>query len=263
MPEGIEIEYYRRVAEVLVGRLVRSVSLIDSTYGRGETEQGVLDPALVGNRVLGIRRRGKLLVLDIGSASLGMRFGMTGRLFVDGEAVIEVLEYSSRKNDPAWDRFALKFDYGNLVIRDQRRFGSVELAPKIDALGMDIFDISGTVLREELNVSRRPLKSRLIDQFVVAGLGNLLVDEILWRASLDPMRPSNSLTSTEYRRLLYHLKRVPVELLERGGSHKGDLYAERHEGGRCPRDGMELHILEVGGRTTYYCPEHQIVKGSL
>jgi formamidopyrimidine-DNA glycosylase len=101
------------------------------------------------------------------------------------------------------------------------------------------------------------LKARLLDQSRVAGLGNLLVDEILWRSGLDPARPAESLTPAEHRRLHRHLRTGVEDLLQRGGSHTGHLQPARVRGGRCPRDGTELLRRTVGGRTTYSCPVHQ------
>jgi len=259
MPEGVEIEMYRRAAEAVVGRVVDAVELLDASYLRSGARPTDLRAVLMGARIEAARRIGKLLLLDSGETSVGLRFGMTGRLLVDSTAVIGELEYASRRDDPAWDRFRLHFrGGGSLVVRDQRRLGSVELAPDEGALGVDLFDLDAASLRLVLDGSSRPLKARLMDQHQVAGLGNLLTDEILWRAGLDPGRPANSLTPTERRRLLRHLQRVPGQLLERGGSHMGDLRDERHEGGVCPKDGAVLRRRAISGRTTYACPEHQL-----
>ena len=105
--------------------------------------------------------------------------------------------------------------------------------------------------------SEAPLKARLMDQARVAGLGNLLTDEILWRAGLDPARPAGSLSPAELRRLHRHLRTTLVELGERGGSHMGDLQTMRSRDGVCPRDGAALLRRTIGGRTTYSCPVHQ------
>lgn len=258
MPEGLEIEMYRRSAEIIVGRTVASVQLADPAYVRHGLGHDALQDQLVGSSIAAVRRHGKLLLVDSDRATLGLRFGMTGRLIVDGHAAIGQLEYSSSRNDPAWDRFGLTFvEGGALVMRDQRRLGSVELDPDEETLGVDLFAIDARSLRPVLGGSSRPLKARLMDQRQLAGLGNLLTDEILWRASLDPRRPADSLTGADKRRLLYHLKSVTAQLLTRGGSHTGDLQDQRHSGGRCPRDGAELQIHTIGGRTTYACPEHQ------
>jgi formamidopyrimidine-DNA glycosylase len=91
----------------------------------------------------------------------------------------------------------------------------------------------------------------------VAGIGNLLADEMLWRAGLDPARPAGDLTPAELRRLHRHLRRTLDELDERGGSHTGDLQAARVRGAVCPRDRAPLERRTIGGRTTYSCPHHQ------
>lgn len=260
MPEGLEIELYRRAAEAALGREIAEVTVPVAAFVRNGSAAGLRD-ALVGRRFGVARRRGKLLMLDAGDTegvTLGLRFGMTGRLIVDDDAIIEQLEYSSGRNDEAWDRLIVDFvDGGSLRVRDQRRLGSAELDPDEGELGVDLFEVSGADLTRVLGSSTRPLKSRLMDQAQLAGLGNLLTDEILWRASLDPERPADSLDAAERRRLLHHLQRTVRLLLDRGGSHMGDLQDQRHPDGRCPRDGAPLRRRTVGGRTTYACPDHQ------
>ncbi|RPI11730.1 MAG: hypothetical protein EHM63_01215 [Actinobacteria bacterium] len=148
-------------------------------------------------------------------------------------------------------------EVGELRIRDPRRLGGVELDPDEDRLGPDALDITPALLREIIGSSRAPLKARLMDQHALAGVGNLLVDEALWRAGVDPARPANSLSAAELRRLHRHLRATLVELGERGGSHTGDLQEERRRDGICPKDGTPLLRRTVGGRTTYSCPLHQ------
>jgi formamidopyrimidine-DNA glycosylase len=101
-----------------------------------------------------------------------------------------------------------------------------------------------------------PLKARLLDQERLAGVGNLLADEILWRAGLDPERRT-PLSDAELRVLHRALRATLRQLGGRGGSHMGELMEQRHAGGRCPKDGTELRRATVGGRTTYWCPAHQ------
>lgn len=259
MPEGVEIEYYRQSAEGVVGRVVQKVETPDHFFLKDGATPRAVAGALQGQRVVEARRRGKLLVLDFeNEVRLGLRFGMTGRLLVDGGAAIERLEYSSDRNDPAWDRFMLHFtDGGELRVRDPRRLGGVSLDPDEGALGPDVFNVTPAELRRRVLVGDVALKARLMDQRRVAGIGNLLADEMLWRAGLDPARPAGSLTDAEQRRLTKHLRQVLADCLERGGSHTGDLFVARERGGRCPRDGAELLRREIGGRTTYSCARHQ------
>jgi formamidopyrimidine-DNA glycosylase len=258
MPEMIEVEDYRRVAERTVGRAVRAVEAPDDWYLKGDTTARALWATVTGRTVTGTRRIGKLLLLDTDGPTLGLRFGMTGRLLVDGTGPIEKLEYSSGRVEPAWIRFALRFDGGgDLQMVDPRRLGGVQLDPDTGHLGVDALTVTLPNLRAALATSRAPLKAWLLDQSHVAGIGNLLADEILWRAGLDPARPGRSLAPEELTRLHRHLRGTIRLLTRRGGSHTGDLQVARVPGAACPRDGAPLQRRTIGGRTTYSCPVHQ------
>ncbi len=183
---------------------------------------------------------------------------MTGRLLVDGRGPIERLEYSSARIEPGWVRFGLGFGGGGrLEVVDPRRLGGVELDPPEDRLGPDALAIGAAGLRAGLAASRAPVKAWLLDQHRVAGVGNLLADEVLWRAGIDPARAARDLTPPEARRLHRHLVATVTQLDERGGSHTGDLHVARQRGATCPRDGAPLLRRTIGGRTTYSCPRHQ------
>jgi len=265
VPELPEVEAYRRLAERALHRPVDRVQVGDPRFVRGGATPRAVSGLLQGRLLGAVTRIGKLLVFDVmekggdsGPARLGLRFGMTGRLLVDGAPGVDALLYSSDRADPAWDRFALHFtDGGALVVRDPRLLGGVHLDPDTAALGPDALSLTPAQLRFALDRSAAPLKARLMDQARIAGVGNLIADEVLWRAGLAPGRAAGSLTPAEQRRLLHHLRRTLGDLLERGGSHTGDLMPERIPGGRCPRDGVELCRDVVGGRTTWWCPAHQ------
>jgi formamidopyrimidine-DNA glycosylase len=259
VPELIEVETYRRAAEAVVGRRVSSVDAPDAWFlKRGASAAAVTD-ALDGARVRAAERLGKLLLLPMSSGVvLGLRFGMTGRIVVDGVAPIEGLEYSGARFDPAWERFGVRFSGGgSLVVSDARRLGGVELDPDLDALGPEASTVTPARLRSALARSTAPLKSALLDQSRLAGLGNLLVDETLWRSGLDPAREASGLDDRELRGLAGRIRSTVADLSARGGSHTGELQSERHRGGRCPRCGTELQRRTIGGRTTYSCARHQ------
>lgn len=270
MPELIEVELYRRQATAVVGRTVAAVDAPDAWFVKG-AEPDEVAAAVAGRTVTAARRRGKLLVLDLDDGGgggggggdgavlrLGLRFGMTGRLLVDGAASIDRLEYSSARDEPAWDRFTLRFTDGSeLRIRDPRRLGGVSLDPDEDRLGVDALAATRADVAAALGASTAPLKARLLDQARLAGIGNLLVDEILWRAGLDPARPAGGLTDAELDELHVTLGAVLDDLTARGGSHTGDLRRAAALDGLCPRDGTPLRRRQVGGRTTWSCPVHQ------
>jgi formamidopyrimidine-DNA glycosylase len=260
VPELPEIEEYRQLAERALGRPIATVLVGDPRFVRGTTTPRQLGRVLRGNAFAGARRHGKLLVLELadGAHRLGLRFGMTGRLRVDEVVAAEDLVYASRRRLAAWDRFGVGFaDGGSMVVGDPRLLGGVSLDPDESALGPDALSVTAAQLRAALDGSAVALKARLMDQSRVAGIGNLIADELLWRASLSPVRRAGSLVAPELRRLHHHLRRTLADMIERGGSHTGDLMPQRRPGGRCPRDGAELRRSVVGGRTTWWCRRHQ------
>jgi formamidopyrimidine-DNA glycosylase len=271
MPEALEIEMYRRSAERALSRSIVGIVANDSWYLKN-VDANELRAALVGAEFTSARRKGKLLLLDVGLSDrdsratvgvlgvLGLRFGMTGRLVVDGRSSIAELLYSATRapDDTTFDRFAVMFaDGGGFAISDPRRLGGVEWNPDVDRLGPDALSVSLPDLRSALHGGINPLKARLLDQQRVAGIGNLLADEILWRAKLSPLRPSGALSAALSLRLHREILAVTAELLERGGSHLGDFMEARSVGGHCPRCGGSVRHDTVGGRSTYWCPREQ------
>jgi len=276
VPELIEVEIYRQQALAVVGRRIADLDAADGWYLKGGLTASTLETNLVGGRVVGTRRIGKLLLLDVepcadktagagrnrlGSTSeltIGLRFGMTGRLVVDGEAAIEQLLYTTSRHDRVHERFAMTFEDGtSLVMVDPRRLGGVELEPDVGRLGPDAADITDREFSEALRGRAVAVKARLLDQRRIAGVGNLIADEVLWRAGVRPTRTSGSLEPDDVVKLAGVLRATIRTLQQRGGSHMGDLQDQRHVEGRCPRDGSRLERCEVGSRTTYWCRVHQ------
>jgi len=145
-------------------------------------------------------------------------------------------------------------------MRDPRRLGAVELDPDEERLGPDAFEVTQAELDRVLTRSRAPVKAVLLDQSRVAGLGNLLVDEVLWRAGIDPARPARELDRNERRRVHRAVRRTLQLTLERGGSHTGDHMAQRFAGGVCPKDGTPFERRTVAGRTTFSCPQQPTLR---
>lgn len=256
MPEILEIEYYRRAAETLVGRTVASVG-VDDGWVRGAGPAEVRD-VVVGATVRGVDRIGKLMLVGLDQRpTLGVRFGMTGRLVVDGIGPIHQLEYASGRDDPAWDRLVVTLGDGGVArVNDPRRLGSVEIDPDVSRLGTDAWTLDVDALAAALD-SEVVVKTRLMDQRRIAGLGNLLTDEILWRAGIAPNRAARSLSADEVALLARAIPQSLDELFAAGGSHMGALQPVRDLSGPCPRDGGALRREAIGGRTSIWCPAHQ------
>ena len=261
MPEILEVESARALIDArALHRPIVGVHAPDEWFlKRGLTPRAVTD-VLTGNELVTARRRGKLMLIDTREgAVVGLHLGMSGRVLIDGEAAGDPLLYASNRPDAAWHRFGLHFaDGGSLFLRDPRRLGAVELDPDEDRLGPDAFALTLPELRAITAKSRAPIKAVLMDQSRIAGLGNLLCDEALWRAGVDPARLANTLDADATRRLHRAIRDTLRVLGRRGGSHTGDLTSQREPGAHCPKDGAPLLRRTVGGRTTYSCPVHQL-----
>jgi formamidopyrimidine-DNA glycosylase len=277
MPELLEVEQARLlIADRAVGRVIATVDAPDRWYLKRGLTPRAARTALPGRALVSARRRGKQLLLDTSErwragypgpqrAShgdgpvLGLHLGMSGRVVIDADAAGDPLVYASNREVEAWHRFTLHFaDGGRLALRDPRRLGAVELDPDEERLGIDALELRLPQLRSVVAHSRAPVKAVLMNQARIAGLGNLLTDEILWRAGVAPDRQAMSLDAAEQAALHRAIRTTLRTLGRRGGSHTGDLMVARIPGGCCPRDGTPLVRGTVGGRTSYWCPRHQV-----
>jgi len=130
---------------------------------------------------------------------------------------------------------------------------SAEASSRNEAGNWPRLSAVSAALIEVLDRGRGAVKARLMDQTCIAGLGNLLTDEILWRAHVDPRRAASTLMPHEVDRLHEAMRDVLQELDARGGSHTGDLQPARARGARCPRCANTLAWDRVAGRSTYWC----------
>ena len=257
MPEGLEAEIWRSAITATVGRRIT-----DCWVDERVAPPSFVD-AVVGSRIVDVDRIGKVVVIGTSGHAIGLHFGMTGRIVVDGSSAIERLEYSSGRDDASWDRLLLFTDrcadrVAAIRMNDPRRLGHVSLDPDLEHLGVDIFAVTAGRLGPRLVRRRTSIKAALLDQSVVAGMGNLCVDEVLWWSAIDPRRAADTLVPSEVRAVASAIRRRLPIMLRRGGSTTGTLdpYVRRVLG-PCPRGDGELVRAEIGGRTTVWCERHQ------
>ena len=259
MPEILEVEAARKVLEDrALNREITKVHTPDGWFLKKGTSAAALRHALVGNQFTAARRRGKQIILDTMDprTRLGVHLGMSGRVLVDDEEAGDPLVYASNLRTPKWHRFGVHFsDGGDFMLRDPRRLGAVVLDPDESPLGPDAFTLTAKDLDRALGRRTAPIKAVLMDQQRIAGIGNLLADEILWRAGIDPTRTPEHIDADERAALARTIRATLRQLDKRGGSHMGDM--PRDEGVPCPNDGAPLRRRTVGGRTTFDCPQHQ------
>jgi formamidopyrimidine-DNA glycosylase len=276
VPELPEVETARSlIADEALGRRIAGVDDADTFVCRPHSP-GELRAALTGRTLTAVHRRGKTLwcetsgtpVLDGFAApgpDLGIHLGMGGRIVVtspDGQAAEGggPRRRDAQPRKPEWNRFTLEFaDGGRLVLFDKRRLGRIRLNPDIDALGPDAAEVTPEEFGELITRGSVAVKARLLDQSKIAGVGNLLADEALWRARMSPARRTGSLQGRDADRLYRALQAALESAAAKGGVHTGDIIAARHPGGTCPRCGAEMRHGTVGGRSTWWCSREQAV----
>lgn len=288
MPELPEVETLRRsLAAVLPGRRILSVRILDHKAVAGSPE--ITGNGVTGHRIGTVWRRGKVLILPLdGSASLLIHPKMTGQVIVTvaGATVVAGGHPTPSMLQPmpnATTRAIFTLDQATvLYYNDARRFGWIRLAgpqpcatdPFLIRLGPEPLDAGFTVamLREGLTRhSRAPVKAVLLDQAVVAGLGNIYADESLHHARIHPARPAGSLSPAETRRLHATIQAILRSAIRTGGTSfagyvndfRGQIgYLEnaevfRRQGQPCDVCGTPISRTKVAGRTTNYCPHCQ------
>jgi formamidopyrimidine-DNA glycosylase len=258
MPELPEVERARSLIERLA--LNRTIAEVDDadTYVCRPHAPGEIADALVGRQLVAVGRRGKTMWCETSGDGpvLGLHLGMAGRIVVDGE---EAGDPKPRVERPGWDRFTIRFeDGGSLVLRDSRRLGRVRLEPEVERLGPDAAEVSRDQFRARVGRGGAPVKARIMDQAVIAGVGNLLADEALWRARIDPRRPAGALGEEELDRLRVEIRAATRSAIRNGGVHTGRVIASRRRDGVCPRCGAGMARDTIGGRTTWWCPAEQV-----
>src|SRR2546423_4208760 len=271
MPELPEVETIRRQLEpALRGRRIESTKVLDERWTRPEPPADV-ERALAGRRIERVERRGKYLVLRLeGGRSLAMHLRMTGNLRLD----------EGGGPDPPYLRAVIGLEGGErLLFTDARRFGhAVILDGDVDdyfAVRLGVEPLSEAPTAGEpcrLAAGRRaPLKSFLLNQRGVAGIGNIYADEALHRAALHPLSPAGSMKPEDCQRLRDGIVAALEAGLRSGGASVDDYLDARGEPGAMqdeflvhtregeprPRCGAEIRRIVVAGRSTYFCPSCQ------
>ncbi len=290
MPELPEVETIRSgLAKLLPGRVVISETH-DWPKGFPNSPEDVKH-FLIGSEVLRVRRRAKVLVVDLSSLySLVVHLKMTGQLvFHGGEVRFGAGHPSDSLIGDLPDkstRVTLTFkDDGRLFFNDQRKFGWMRLLPTAEVEELDFFKKVGpeplaadfTAEDFATRLKRRAksgIKAVLIDQTIVAGVGNIYADESLWAAKIHPELRVQDISSAKMNVLYQELRRILQLAIKKGGStdrnyvnHEGKkgsylTFANvfRREGRPCPRCGTTIIKLRVAGRGTHICPYCQKVK---
>lgn len=251
MPELPEVETIRRALEKIVGgQRFKSVQIRRPDL-RGPIPPG-LSRAVAGRMCRGIIRRGKYMIFEMeGETGWALHLGMSGRVSL----LEDVAAYSPLKHDHLI--FTLENGAG-FAFNDARRFGQVFLvdskqwpaSPPFSRMGPEPLapGFDGAALRAALGGRKGPIKTALLDQAVVSGVGNIYASEALYEAGIDPARPAGSLSASEAGRLARAIRSVLTKAIAAGGSTLKDY---RHADGSL---GYFQHLFSVYDRAGAACP---------
>lgn len=292
MPELPEVETVRRgLQRLIVGQTVASVDVFNSPKSF-PNDPAAVDEFLIGARVTDVRRRAKVLLIELSTDyTLVTHLKMTGQLVYVGaehwggghpnDSLIKQLPDKTT-------RVKIAFRGENsLFFNDLRKFGWMKLYPSIEVSEIDFMkrvgpeplddDFTPDILYERLQHRKNTtIKAALLDQSVLAGVGNIYADESLWVAGIHPSIRVRAIPKTKITELTAAIKAVMTLSIEKGGStDKNYIDAEgrkgsylqfakvfRREGQSCPRCGTTIEKLRVAGRGTHICPTCQIAKDS-
>jgi formamidopyrimidine-DNA glycosylase len=258
VPELPDVEHYRRVlAEHARGRRIQHTVTTDPGILRNVAPE-TLDRALRGHRFEEPERHGKWLLAWTSGPAVLLHFGMTGDLLVG----------PGPEGRHRHDRVIFELDRGELRYRNMRKLGGLWLAHDreearrlLGPLGPDALAVDRRAFRELLSRRRGRVKAALMDQTLLAGVGNLLADEALWQARIHPARRIEHLSAEERERLFTSLRKVVRTSVERFDEmprlRRWLTNVRGLPGAACPRCRTPLERTVVGGRTTWFCPRCQ------
>jgi formamidopyrimidine-DNA glycosylase len=280
MPELPEVETVRRgLAPAMEGR--RIIRVVTRRADLRFPFPANFDQRLTGAKLTQMGRRAKYLVGDLSTGeALVMHLGMTGRFTVWDKKIGQYVHETA--GNPKHDHVVFELEDGATVtFNDPRRFGSMDLWPAGELDSYPAFDgmgpeplsnqFSGAVLREAFRGKKTPVKSALLDQRVVAGLGNIYVAEALFRAGVHPEKLAGSISGTRVERLAVAVRQVIAEAIEAGGSSISDFAAAdgslgyfQHrfqvydrEGEPCVACTKPVRRIVQAGRSSFYCAKCQ------
>ena len=269
MPELPEVETIKNeLVPHVVGRRISGVTLLWDGMVTGPSAAEFC-ARLKGQRIGGLRRRGKYLIFSLsGGGLLIVHLKMSGSLLLGRDS----------SEPPQYTRAIIHLDNGlNIFFRDPRKFGRMRLAGDgdrvIGRLGPEPLEegFGAGGLAERLSRRKAPIKAALIDQTVIAGIGNMYADEALFAAGIHPLRPACSLSKEELKRLHRAIKQVLLEAINdkgasvssyfRPGGEKGSAqfqFRVAHRRGQdCSVCGTPLERLVIRNRGSYFCPKCQ------
>jgi len=257
MPELPEVEIFKRYLDsTSIQQKIIEIKVIDGRIL--EVDESILINLVKGKKFENTYRHGKYLLVNLKPKYLMMHFGMTGDLEY----------YNKIEQDPKYSKVIFRFDTGfNLAYISQRMFGRIDLFDSIEdfirtkKLGPDAFLMSFEQFKNSIRKRTAIMKSALLNQNIIAGIGNIYSDEILFKTKIHPKTRINSLNESKLKELFEVIR----EVLNFGIEKKGDLSTypnnflipHRDKESKCPNCGTQIQRYEISGRHGFFCPTCQ------
>lgn len=257
MPELPDVEIFRKEAEKSKNAEITGFEIDDKDFV--ELTPKKFSSKLKGKKFKDTLRRGKYLFMKVNNdAGVVMHFGMTGYL--------EYLEKDDDAPDYTKCSFVLKNKH-KLHYISKRKLGHVKYVDKIDKfieeneIGPDVLELSESKFISKLKEKKSMIKSALMDQSVVSGIGNIYADEILFQSKIHPKQKTTKLTDKNWKELHKNTVKVMEKAIEKEADFsklpKSYLLPNREEGNDCPKCDGKIEQIKISGRTGYYCPSCQ------
>ncbi len=261
MPELPEVEtVVRSVAPFIIGQRIHAVELLSQRVTRGDRRRA--KKGLLGATIRGVRRHGKQILVDLDKGLLYVHLGMTGNLLWNAPR-------------GKYSRAVFELDEGVLVYNDVRQFGRVEfytkLPPELEKVGPDALQVDFPVFFERLKKRTGPIKSLLLNQSFLSGVGNIYADEALYATRIHPRTPAGSISRKRAEALHGNIQKILCLAIEHRGSsisNHVDAHGEPgafqqlhfvygRNGQPCLSCGTSITRIVLGQRGTHYCARCQ------
>lgn len=267
MPELPEVETVKNtLKKQVVGKKIMSVDVLYNMIEKPELD--TFKKQVIGQSIIDIKRRGKFLMFELNDYYLLSHLRMEGKYFIDGDTTKH-------------DHVIFHFNDGILKYNDTRKFGRMYLIDKdkvykekpLVSLGLEPWDnsLNSSYLLNKYKNKNLPIKSILLDQSIITGIGNIYADEILFKSKINPLKKGSEITSDECDNIIKYTREILESAIKLGGttiksyeSSRGvhgkfqhNLLVHNHEGDKCPNCMSKIIKIKVNGRGTYYCKECQ------
>lgn len=269
MPELPEVETVKSILkQTILNKTIKEINIYYSKIIQNVSKEEFMNK-LINQTFIDIKRKGKYLICELNDYYLIVHLRMEGKFFLMHDEEIS-----------KHDHIVFKFDSSNLRYNDTRKFGTMHLFEKskdiyqiapLNKVGLEPFDdgFSSSYLKQHFQKITKPIKTSLLDQTIIAGLGNIYVDEVLFMCNIHPMTKTNSLTDEQYDLIVKNSKIVLQKAIKLGGTTIRSFQSSHDITGRfqnellvhtktiCPNCNEKITKIRVGGRGTYICEKCQ------